>query len=175
MLGEIMSYYFVLDSDDDGSSRYRNRLVQITKNAKRKPAEELAGVKECQRSGVCCWRRPCDLFSGDVERLAAHLGLTVQETFKQYLIVDQLDGKYRLLPRRGEQEGGLFLTAAQTFDIDTPCIFLDTEDNNCKVHDAKPTGGAHWSCSMSASENAALPKPKWTREDLMSLGWNGEE
>lgn len=155
--------------------RYDERLVQIRKQAK--PAEDT-GATSCQRSGYCCWKRPCDLYPGDVERLAAFLGLSVEETFKRYLIVDEWDDKLHLLPRRGQQVGGRYLTSLETFDIDTPCVFLDTSegaDNACKVHAAKPTGGAHWHCAMSAAERDALPEPEWTVEALMALGWDGEK
>lgn len=156
---------------------YRIRLNAVVERASPKPAS-LTGASSCQRSGVCCWRRPCDLFSGDVERLAAHLSLTPPEVFRQYLVVDMLTDSsgrstLRLLPRREHQVGGVFVTAAESWSIETPCVFL-VDGKACRVHDAKPTGGAAWSCSMSAAEVAAMPSPVWTREALTALGWDGE-
>lgn len=156
------------------AQRNREKLVQIMKKASPRPAYET-GASECQRSGICCWRRPCDLYPGDEVRLAQHLGLSVQETFKKYLVVDEFAGRLRLLPRRGQQDGGEYLTDSQTFDIDTPCVFLRPDEQNaCSVHPAKPTGGASWSCSMSQAEQDALPQPAWTHEALMAIGWDGE-
>ena len=159
-----MSYYLL--------HKNRAALDRIVAAANPKPAA-LTGATSCQRSGVCCWRRPCDLYPGDPERLAAYLGLTVEETFRRHLVVDYFKGRLRVLPRRGQQTGGVYLSDDETYDIDTPCTFL--VDRACAVHDAKPTGGAAWHCGMSAAEQAALPEPEWTREAVMALGWDGEE
>lgn len=154
--------------------RWQAKYEQIRRSASPRPASE-SGATECQRSGVCCWRRPCELFPGDVERIADHLEVTPRDVFAQFLVVDEVDGRLMLVPRRGEQDGGVYLRAEQTYDISTPCIFLDVENGNaCKVHAAKPTGGALWTCSMSAAEMAAIPRPAWTREQLIELGWDGD-
>lgn len=150
-----------------------DKLRQIIASADPRPAY-VSGASGCQRSGVCCWRRPCDLVPGDVERLAAHLGITPAETFLEYLVVDEFGGELRLLPRRGQQAGGHYLTTRETYQIDTPCVFLDGK--TCRVHDAKPTGGARWHCAMSEAETRSLiaSDPKWTHAELVALGWDGE-
>lgn len=136
-----------------------------------------SGATNCQRSGVCCWQRPCDLFPGDAERMAALLKISPTEVFREYLIVDDLgDGSgLRLLPRREQQTGGRYLTVAETYDIDTPCVFLDVANGNaCRVQAAKPHGGARFHCTMAPAEIAALPPPRWTEEQLVAIGWDGE-
>lgn len=152
---------------------YHEKLVQITRKASPQPAE-LAGAATCQRSGVCCWRRPCDLHPGaDVPRLAAFLGLSPAELFRDYLVVDTgPDDGFRLSPRRADQDGGSFLSASETWSLSAPCVFL--EPGGCRVHAAKPTGGAQWSCAMPKAEQQALANPAWARADLEALGWDGE-
>jgi Fe-S-cluster containining protein len=75
----------------------------------------------CQQCGACC-RVPgvVRVTSSDIDRLAAHLGLSV-ETF----IADYTD----LSPSRT----GLILKGEK----DGPCIFL-TANNQCQVHVARP-------------------------------------
>lgn len=158
-------------------AKYGAKLHAIRTNAKPQRATD-SGSTGCQRSGVCCWTRPCDLHPGDEEKIATHLGTTTQELFREYLVVDDMDdGKgLRLLPRRGQQSGGRYLTAAETYDADTACVFLDTANGNaCKVHAVKPTGGARFVCTMSESEVMAFPAPGWTHEQLSALGWDGEK
>lgn len=154
-------------------SRYHAELARIERDAAPRPAR-TSGATGCQRSGVCCWRRPCDLHPGDdVPRLAAFLGLTPERLFADLLVVDAGVHGLALRPRRGEQAGGRYLSDEATFDIDTSCVFLRAD--GCSVHAAKPTGGAQWGCWMSAAEQAALPQPAWSREDLVALGWDGDD
>jgi len=155
--------------------RTHARLQQIADNASPQRAK-VSGAATCQQSGVCCWTRPCDLFPGDERRIAVHLGVTVHELFASSLVVDDIqDGNgYRLLPRRGQQDGGRYLTARETYDIDTPCVFLDVEHGNaCKIHEVKPEGGRRFVCTMTDAEIKALPSPKWTEEQLRGIGWDG--
>lgn len=149
-----------------GRDHYRRRLSVISSTASPRPAHEI-GETECQRSGVCCWRRPCELHAGDVERLADHLGLSPRDVFRLHLVVDRDHGGYTLVPRRSQQVGGRFLTAEQTWDIDTACHFL--VDGRCSVHDAKPTGGVQWTCSMSVAETDRLPVGRWTRHRRLDV------
>lgn len=154
--------------------QYVHRLKVIAEQANPQPAE-LSGATSCQRSGLCCWRRPCELHEGDPERIAAFLGITPQELFKEHLVVDSTHGQLLLVPRRGQQEGGRFLRALETYDVDTACHFLDTENHNaCRIHEVKPTGGAIYHCAMSDKEKQALPRPGWSHEALEALGWDGE-
>lgn len=150
------------------------KLRVIIDSADPKPAH-LTGAKECQRSGVCCWRRPCELAPGDEQRIADHLGISKHQLFAEYLVVDDAgDGRLMLVPRRGQQAGGAMLTAEQTYDMDTPCVFLDVANRNaCKIHPVKPSVGAAFVCTMTAAERRRLPRPRWNEEQLRELGWDG--
>lgn len=158
----------------EGRDRYYLGMLQVANSATPRPAN-MTGATTCQRSGVCCWRRPCELHPGDPERLAAHLGITTQEVIRDYLVVDRLDHGVVLLPRRVQQDGGRYLSASQTYDIETPCVFLDQSGGpgSCRVQEAKPTGGAQWSCTMTAEQMAALHRPAWTLEELRAIGYEG--
>lgn len=159
----------------DRKEEWGRKLRVIVDQANPQPAK-FAGASSCQRSGVCCWRRPCEIGKGEPERIAAHLGITPQQLFREHLIVDAMRGELQLRPRRGQQAGGTFLTPEQTYDIDTPCTFLDpSAQNACRIHDAKPAAGASWHCGMSDAEAAALPRPApWDPADLAELGWDGK-
>lgn len=139
------------------------------------PTAENLGKKECCRSGVCCWRRPAALSKEDVERIAAKLNLTPQEFFKAYLVVDEIQGRLCVALRRKLQDGGRFLPWRETYSIDTPCVFLG-EGNACDVHDYKPTSCATFKCwDESTSGDDDIHRPKWTREEVIALGWDGVE
>lgn len=150
--------------------RERNlRVLQAYEEAH--PRALTQGKTECCRSGVCCWTRPCQLGHDDPERIATHLGITVAELFSKYLVVDEIGLQLLLLPRRKEQEGGRYLSAAETFDCDTPCVFLG-EDNACQIHDVKPVGGKHFKC-WDPSTGQPPEGVEWTEEALIRLGWDG--
>lgn len=151
------------------AERYRRRLAEVGRDH---PTAASRGETECRRSGVCCWVRPCELGPGDPERLAAHLGVSVAELFLNYLVVDRFSWGLGLLPRRAEQEGGQFLSDRETWDCDTPCVFL-ADDHSCRVHDAKPAGGRQFGCWMP--DRASLPHYPWSRESLLALGWSGDD
>ena len=150
---------------------FQDRLEKLERKASTAFKQEK---KRCCRSGLCCWRRACSLAPGDEVKLAEFLDLTVRELFHEYLVVDtDSDEHLTVRPRRVEQMGGCYLTEDQTYDIDTPCIFLDTEKNNaCKVHKVKPTEGRLIGCWMVEKD---IPIPSWTRKQIIALGWNGSE
>jgi Fe-S-cluster containining protein len=151
-------------------STYFRVLGQIEQ--RNMPAFKRPGAKGCCRSGVCCWRRPCDLTPGDEVAIAAFLNTTPEALFKESLVVDGDPHDLRLRPRRVEQEGGKYLTSDQTFDIDTPCVFLDTANRNaCRIHPVKPTTGAAFDCTKP--EKYEPEGVTWSREALMGLGWDG--
>lgn len=152
------------------AERHRRRLETV---AAERPNAAAVGASECRRSGLCCHIRPCELGPGDPERLAAHLHLTPAELFRDYLVVDRFTWGLALLPRRVEQTGGVFLTDLQTWDCETPCVFL-APDHTCSVHDAKPVGGRQYACWLSAADRAALPHHPWAEAGLRALGWSGE-
>lgn len=150
-------------------SRFHDRMLQVEREH---PSARTTGKTSCQRSGLCCWQRPCELGPGDPERIAAHLGISTAELFREHLVVDRFDWGLCLLPRRGEQTGGQFLSDRETYDSDTPCVFL-TADRTCQIHDVKPAGGRQFACWLPEAERKAMPRYPWTAEALMALGWDG--
>lgn len=62
------------------------------------------------------------------------------------------------------------ISSAETYDLDTPCVFLDEKnDNACKIHDVKPVGGKSFKCW----EPDSGVEPTWDKVDLVKLGWDG--
>jgi Fe-S-cluster containining protein len=152
------------------SLRERNRKA-LRLYEQEHPSADVQGKTECCRSGRCCWRRPGCLDHDDVPKIAALLGLTSEELFQQYLVVDSGIGDstgYVLVPRRKHQEGGEMLDWRETYSFESPCVFLG-EGNACQVHDVKPVACREYKCWEGDSENY----PEWSREQLMSLGWSG--
>jgi len=100
----------------------------------------------------------------DVDRISSHLGLTPQEFFQQYCVVDVNDDGYKiLLRRRGEKAiAGELLSAAQTWNIDTPCVFL--ADNLCQVHDVKPAECAGFHCWLKEDHNPTYVSMNYLEE-----------
>lgn len=132
------------------------------------------GEDACCKSGRCCWSGPCRLAPGDETKIAVHLGVTVGELFAQYLVVDENRAGDALVvfPRRRQWEGGHYLSDDETYDADTPCVFL-TDADGCQIHGAKPSGGAHYKC-WDTSTHGEPPGCEWSEEQVMALGWNGD-
>jgi Fe-S-cluster containining protein len=75
---------------------------------------------QCTGCGKCCTGSPGYVFLShfDLERLAAHFSLSLEEFAKKYTRL--IDGQYALLDRLGSED----------------CIFL--EQNRCTVYEARP-------------------------------------
>lgn len=146
---------------------FRHTLETIQYN---NPTAEDQKKSECCRSGVCCWRRPGELNQDDVPKLAAFLGLTPNELFAKYLTVDRYRGDYYLRLIRADDTPGTMLSWEGTYNIRTPCVFLDTQERKCKVHEAKPSTCAHYKCWV---DEEPLPIPVWAVDQLKELGWDG--
>ena len=135
------------------------------------PTAEATGQQSCCRSGVCCWRRPGELTSEDVKRLAAHFSITPQEFFATYCVVDDIAGKRCLVLRREHQSeyAGRFLPWDETYSIESPCVFLDRQDHTCKVHDVKPECCQIFKCWVGQNKEIF----GMSDDDLKWLGWDG--
>jgi hypothetical protein len=118
--------------------------------------------RECARCGGCC--TPAYHFKNmgggkgvfcsivmsrkELDRIAAHLGMTVQETVKKYdLTVNgdcvTVDLYKRARKRKFWQKW--FPKKYPEATVDRPCTFMDTKDNNrCIVHDVKPLNCLDW-------------------------------
>jgi Fe-S-cluster containining protein len=89
------------------------------------PASPERGLRfECTQCGKCCWTRGeyshVYLTKGDLEALAAAVGLSVAETRKRYTFRDE-HGWTEL-----DFSGGR-------------CVMLDAETNLCTVYESRPT------------------------------------
>ena len=135
-----------------------------------KPSSDT-GKKTCSGCGLCCWRRPGTLNLDDVKRLSKHLEISEQDFFNSYLVVDRIRGKLCVLPRRKDQEdlAGKLVPQHRTFDIDTPCVFLD-EENHCSIHKVKPKGCREMDCWIKDDSDGIK---EMSREDILALGWDG--
>lgn len=104
----------------------------------------------CADCAACCKSQPGPLIPGDAERMAAHLGITLDEV-KQFLWASP-----GALVRRGDQ----------TFSIKTitprlvkgRCVFLD-ENDRCKIHPVAPFGCAYSDVHQSRPE--AMKRSMW--------------
>ena len=147
---------------------FHRQLLQI---ADKHPTAEMQGKSECCRSGVCCWRRPGCLEPADVPKIAAHLGLTENELFRQRLVVDEIGGVTCLVPARQHQVGeftGRMLPNDETFSIKSPCTFLGP-DNSCTIHEVKPHDCREFKCWTGQ-----YPEPcQFPEDQLKQLGWDG--
>lgn len=147
---------------------FRRSLTVIERKS---PQASKQGKTECCRSGVCCWRRPGEINEDDIKRLSARLGLTEQEFFAQYLVVDDFRGQRLLRLRRSHEEGGRMLSWEATYSISSPCVFLRPDDGNaCAVHEDKPAKCREYKCWEGDGP------PHWeafTDERLTALGWSG--
>lgn len=130
------------------------------------------GKSECCKSGNCCWRAPGELTKEDLARLAVEFKMSEGEFFKSYCMVDAYDdGLILRLSRSQYTERGRMTTARETYDIESPCVFLDTKNgNSCKVHAVKPEICREYKC-WEQKEQPLMPY--WTQDDLVALGWDG--
>jgi Fe-S-cluster containining protein len=77
---------------------------------------------KCERCGSCCTlSSPVSLEPQDVERLSAHLGISIKKTIRKYAALVEVGGHQ-----------------AWAIKKTSPCIFLDKSSSLCKVHPARP-------------------------------------
>jgi Fe-S-cluster containining protein len=100
------------------------------------------GLTSCNKCGECCRFSPCLLVPSDVERITAKLGKSFIGTLQIERTPEQ---KY--LVRMGK-----------------PCVFF--VDNQCSIHDFKPTGGRDYECWNDETWKTTY---FWQEGDVMSL------
>jgi Fe-S-cluster containining protein len=77
---------------------------------------------ECERCGRCCaLSNPISLEPQDVERLSAHLGISIKKTIRRYADRVEVEGQRAWAIRNA-----------------SPCIFLDEASGLCKIHPTRP-------------------------------------
>lgn len=90
----------------------------------------------CARCVSACKHKPGWFAPGQVELVAQHLGITLEELFKRYLGVDFWVGEpttFVLAPAVVEMEAG----KEYPFKPTGRCVFL-TDDDRCSIHPVKP-------------------------------------
>ena len=99
----------------------------------------------CAECVQCCRDQPGCLIPGDMERIAAHLGETLDEAKRHFwsspgaLLMDRQTGRqFRVRTITPKREHGR-------------CVFLDEQDR-CRVHAVAPAGCAHFDVHMSAAQ-----------------------
>jgi Fe-S-cluster containining protein len=77
---------------------------------------------KCKKCGICCTvSDPISIEPQDVERLSAHLGISIRKTIQKYATRVEVDGQRAWAMKRA-----------------SPCIFLDEAFGLCKIHSARP-------------------------------------
>ena len=130
----------------------------------------------CQQCGKCCEIHPCALAPDDLSRIANFLGLTEEELFRNFLVLDYVEdsehGSYYVAPARNGDRAGRIVDAKWTF-AESPCIFL--QDRRCSIEQVKPKGGREFYCSLITNSNRNLigySKKKaaqdWSKSDSLN-------
>jgi len=127
------------------------------------------GKLGCQRCGACCWKRPGRLSREDLERVAAHLGVSCRDVVRQSCVVDEINGVLSVLFVRWHQmnlAGGV-LPARERLSLASSCTWL--EGNHCRIYEARP---AECRRAMCWIPNHELRQELWRVDDLLALGFN---
>jgi Fe-S-cluster containining protein len=98
-------------------------------------------VCACETCKACCKRQPGPLAPGDLERIAEHLGMTVEDA-KQFFWASP-----GCLVRDGLGETRRIGTITPRYRKGR-CVFLD-ENDRCKIHPVAPFGCAYFDTHMS--------------------------
>jgi Fe-S-cluster containining protein len=111
----------------------------------------------CQKCGKCCETHPCALAPEDFPRIANFLGLTQEELFKKFLVLDYVEDFDKrscyVTPARKNELPGRIVEADWTF-AKNPCIFL--LNGKCSIEQVKPKGGRDLFCSLMNHFNRNL-------------------
>lgn len=135
-----------------------------------------ARLKPCKQCGKCCEIHPCALATEDLPRIASFLGLSEEELFKQFLVLDYVENSggrsCYVSPARKNDRPGRLVATDWTF-ADSACIFL--RDNKCSIAQVKPKGGREFNCSLMADSKRNLigygkkkASQDWSKNDLLN-------
>lgn len=132
----------------------------------------ISDKKICSKCSYCCWDRPGSLSKKDFSRIAKYLNISEHKFLHQFLVIDKIKSKFYLLPRRKEQRdlAGKYVPCDRTYDIRTPCVFLNQKTKLCKIYKVRPQGCRDKCWIKSMPEGI-----KWAKKDLKALGWDGKE
>lgn len=79
--------------------------------------QEVFTKIDCLDCGNCCKTTPSMVNNRDVKRISKFLGMSNGDFTERYLTVDEDD---------------------DTVYRQTPCVFLDKEDNSCQIYEVRP-------------------------------------
>lgn len=135
------------------------------------------GDMRCHQCGICCWNQPGALTHEDIETLAANHGMTINGFFSRYCVVSERLGARvpRLVRANEEHLAGRYITDAQSWNIDAPCVFLVEENgvSTCGVYTKRPAECMVSKCWELASRVDAM-QIAWSDSELIALGWDGK-
>jgi hypothetical protein len=110
-------------------------------------------ISACDHCGLCC-RTPCLLANfEDVERLATHIGVSVDEVKRDAIRVEMTPSGQHLVRIKPRTDGG--------------CPYH--VENRCAVERAKPAGGRDFECWNAETFAKTY---WWTQDQLRRLGFN---
>jgi len=114
----------------------------------RQIAESIEEQIDCTQCGNCCLTSTTGVSGRDIERLAAHLGVTREQFIAEYTAKDA-------------EEGGLNLRFSQ----ESGCVFL--EGKRCRVYEARPAICVRYPHLVRG--NGSIASRMWSIVDRASL------
>jgi len=115
----------------------------------RHPSAKDLGEKNCNRCAFCCMCRPCIPIPEDMQKIAAHMDMNIEELVTTKFVADTYHEDYEhqkwfLVPARTDQEPGEHLEPEDTHST-AHCVFLG-DDLQCAINDVKPKSAKIFEC-----------------------------
>ena len=129
------------------------------------------GLTECVRCGACCARRTCAPTPDEIPIIAEHLGITVENLVKEYLVGDSSKtAGFHLKFANTKQHDitGTYIDSDRTFDMGD-CILYDKENKSCKIHSVKPKEAVNEYCLIE-NDDPELASQSWKEGDMERFG-----
>jgi Fe-S-cluster containining protein len=149
--------------------------TEVHKRFEATPSARKLNLTECQRCGLCCYGVTCTPRPDEIETAASHLGLTVAELIRKYMVVDKFGGSNYLLrwAKKGQEDlCGTLIPEERRLDS-TYCIFFDEESKLCRIYPARPHEAAVWQCwDVNLDylyENGAASVCAWGESDIFKF------
>ena len=160
-----MSFYGLMKK-----SEYHFRLKELEQELKPAP---LRGEEECVMCGYCCIRRSCVPTPDEVVVIAKHLGITVEELVRQYMVSDDGGVDYLYLRFINKKQCGIageYLPSGRSWNLDY-CIMFDEDTRLCKIHDVKPMEASQSgsACTFAYKGSMVEPRERWKDGDIERL------
>lgn len=104
--------------------------------------------KACKKCGNCCRFLPCPVFPKDLKRFSQLFHLPIKKLIEKYFIWNKhcTDPKNYILFPKKHGDLGIESDKSWSHEHGRVCMFFDVENNLCKIHKNKPTGGAMLIC-----------------------------